>query len=44
MGGREPFKWGLPAVPKPSASPSPFGMASELTGPEREGDEKPRGR
>lgn len=43
VGGRDPFKWGFPAAPKPSGSPSPFGITSELTGPEREGGgEAPR--
>lgn len=37
VGGRDPFMWVSPAEPKPSASPSPFGITSELTGPERKG-------
>lgn len=34
-GSRAPFRWELPAAQTPSANPSPFGIASELTGPER---------
>lgn len=43
VGGTGPFIWTFPVAPKPSARLFPFGIASELTGPEnKEGRECPK--